>query len=277
MRVLALQPDIMPSDTRDERNQNIDVIVDKLEHILDDNDHYSIDLLVLPELCTIDYSRYAFERLKVLSESLQGYSVDALSVIAKKYKTFVSFGFPRSTGDKYRISNVVLNEKGCVISYYDKLHIAQFGASIEKEYFDKGEGVCVFSLKNFKVGVVICYDFRFSEYLRVLVHKHKVDFIIHPVAFTEDETFRSWHDFVVTRALENQVYFLSLNRAGDAWGNSIFCPPWVGGNFREEKFGKSEEYRLFDLDIEDIKMIREKYSFNHDRVECYESLRNIQL
>jgi nitrilase len=27
--------------------------------------------------------------------------------------------------------------------------------------------------------------------------------------------------------MENQVYLLSLNRAGADYGGSVFCPPWL--------------------------------------------------
>lgn len=39
--------------------------------------------------------------------------------------------------------------------------------------------------------------------------------------------FLAWHSFAVTRAMENQVYLLSLNRAGADYGGSVFCPPWL--------------------------------------------------
>jgi len=273
MKVLAFQPDILASVTLEQKTRHVKRIVERLDEILD---HYAgnvPDLVVLPELCTIEYSRNAFKRLDSLSEPLSGPSVEAFGQVARKHQCYICFGFPRATSSAYHISSATVNRSGELIAFYDKLHIAQFGASIEKQYFSRGNGVCVFDLCGFQVGVVICYDFRFAEYLRALVDLHHVNFVVHPVAFTTDETFASWHHFVVTRALEQQVFFLSLNRAGEAWGDSIFCPPWIDEVRTPEVFGKEEEYRLFRLDLDDVARSRERYNFAGDRLDSYSGLK----
>jgi predicted amidohydrolase len=273
MKVLAFQPNISPSVTLEQKNRNVKRMAERLDEILDHCGGDRPDLVVLPELCTIDYSRNAFERLDELSEPLTGYSSKTFAKIAGKHGCHICYGFPRRAEDQFRICSAIVGNNGLVISYYDKLHMAQFGASLEKQYFSRGEGICVFKLAGFTVGVIICYDFRFGEYIRSLVDVHGVNLILHPVAFTTDETFASWHHFVVTRALENQVFYLSLNRAGETWGDSIFCPPWIDGVFNPEVFGKNEEYRLFSLRLEDVHRSREVYTFSGDRLDNYESLK----
>jgi nitrilase len=66
---------------------------------------------------------------------------------------------------------------------------------------------------------------RLPELTRRLGTEFGVSIIIHPVAYAQDCSFHSWHPFVVTRSLENQVYFTSLNRGGAHFGHSIICPP----------------------------------------------------
>lgn len=87
--------------------------------------------------------------------------------------------------------------------------------------------MCTFTVDGVNVGLIICYDFRFPELSRALVKEGKADVIIMPAAFPKDEASPSWHPFVQTRAIENQVYMMSLSRAGSFFGRSIVCPPWL--------------------------------------------------
>jgi hypothetical protein len=77
-----------------------------------------------------------------------------------------------------------------------------------------------------RLGLLICYDIRFPEVSRALALLEGCDVLLHPSAFPKDQTYASWPLFVVTRAIENQVYVLSLSRAGAHFGGSLLCPPW---------------------------------------------------
>ena len=86
----------------------------------------------------------------------------------------------------------------------------------------------VVEINGVKVGVTICYDIRFPELYRKLAWDADCDLILHPSAFIRDATFPCYHQFVTTRAVENGVYLLSVNYAGEDFGDSIAVPPWVG-------------------------------------------------
>ncbi|MEM7348678.1 MAG: hypothetical protein AAF485_30990 [Chloroflexota bacterium] len=96
--------------------------------------------------------------------------------------------------------------------------------------------------------------------------------MLHPVAFSRDDSFPSWHHFVITRALENHTYFLSLNRAGEFWGNSIFCPPWSGDHLSATTFGVDEEIRVFTVDRLILDEARATYPFSQDKLSDYSQL-----
>ena len=51
---------------------------------------------------------------------------------------------------------------------------------------------------------------------------------LHPAAFVRDATFHCYHQFAMTRAVENGVYLLSVNYAGASFGDSIAVGPWIG-------------------------------------------------
>ncbi|MFQ5420933.1 MAG: carbon-nitrogen hydrolase family protein, partial [Anaerolineae bacterium] len=228
-----------------------------------------IGLILLPELATVEYSVESFEKLGELAEPLDGETFTAVSAFAQKMKCAVCYGWPRVENGRTFISQVVVGPSGDILADYDKLHLAQFGASMEPDYFSRGGKLAVFELQGIRFGIIICYDFRFSELIKTLVCTHQVDVILHPVAFAKDATFASWHHFVICRAMEYQIYFLSVNRAGEMWGGSILCPPWVDYQTQPIILGEQEEARLMTIDKQVIASVREMYPFRRDKLADY--------
>lgn len=270
MKVLAYQPYIGPIKTAADRRAHVQRMIQFLEmKCLQSPD---IDLILLPELATVEYSVESFENLAKLAEPLEGETLAMMASLAKRTGCAVSYGFPRMRNGRYHISQVVIAPSGQRLADYDKLHLAQFGASMEQNYFSPGDKLAVFEWGGLRLGIIICYDFRFSELIKRLVETYQVDAILHPVAFTKDETYASWRPFVIARALEHQIYFLSVNRAGRAWGNSILCPPWIDGEVMPLTMGEDEEALLFSLDKQHILSAREIYPFRKDRLADYSIL-----
>ena len=230
------------------------------------------DLVVLPELSTVDYSRESFGNLDQLAENFEGPSFQILSALADRHDTCIAYGFPRRAKIGYRITHALIDDKGRPAGHYDKLHLAQYGASMEKEYFTAGDGLLVAEIAGIKVAPIICYDIRIPELSRTLCRGHGVDLILHCGAYYTDESYYSWHHFVVTRALENQAYMLSLNRAGTTYGGSVFCAPWVDETTEPVGFGKEEEVHRFEIDPEEITRVRASYSFLADTKDDYAAL-----
>lgn len=243
--------------------------------VADQLDEQHSDLVLLPELSSIDYSRDSFERLSELSEVMEGESFQVWREVAKKHRTTVLYSFPRVESGRYYISIAAVGPNGELIGFYDKMHLAQFGESMEKEYFSRGKRMFTLSVKGFVLAPIICYDIRIPEMSRALALAHNVDVILHAGAYYRDESFYSWHHFAITRAIENQVYFLSLNRAGDNYGNSIFCGPWVDETAPPMLFSeKQEDFHRLIIDRGAISRARERYSFLKDRFSHYPANEN---
>ncbi|MGQ1910787.1 hypothetical protein ACT3CE_13485 [Marinifilum sp. RC60d5] len=98
-----------------------------------------------------------------------------------------------------------------------------------------------------------------------LAFQHNIDFLLHPVAFYRDNSFPSWQHFVITRALDNQIYMLSLNRAGNEYGNPIFCPLWIDYNISPTILKEHEDVIIAEIDTDIIQKVREEYRFREDR------------
>ncbi|MGB0388175.1 MAG: carbon-nitrogen hydrolase family protein [Ardenticatenaceae bacterium] len=270
LNVLGFQPTIPTVRSIAQRQAHVDAMIAKLETAV--SEHDSIDLVLLPELATIEYSREAFDQLDVLAETRKGDSFERFAAFAKRAGCAVMYGFPRVEQNRTYISQNVINANGKWVTGFDKLHMAHFGFSMEKDYFSAGERIAVFELNGFRFGILICYDFRFPELMCLYAQQHAVDVLLHPVAFSRDESFPSWHHFAIVRALENHTYFLSLNRAGSFWGSSIFCPPWVDSVIRPKIFPTEESLVFYRLDKAQLATSRQMYPFAQDKLPAYDQL-----
>lgn len=250
------------------RDEHIAATAAKIRNLLSQK---PADIVVLPELSSIAYSRAAFDNLDDISEPLDGPSFMAWSAIAAEFGVFVCFGFARRGAAGTYISIAVVAPDGTLAGHYDKLHLCQYGASIEKEYFDPGNRIFTFSVNGFNLAPIICYDLRIPELMRTLVLEKDVDIILHSGAYFRDASFPTWHAFATTRALENQIFLLSLNRAGQDFGQSMFCYPWMDAESGPTHFAKHEEdFQYLTIEQSRLHNARETYTFLKDRRDSYD-------
>lgn len=107
----------------------------------------AVDLVVLPELSSIDYARETFARLDQIAEPLEGASFQIWRDVAQEFGVHIAYGFARAGDGGPFISIGVVAPDGTLVGHYDKLHLAQYGASMEKEYFNRGDHLFVFEIK----------------------------------------------------------------------------------------------------------------------------------
>ncbi len=269
MRILAAQIHIPTIDTREKQLAHIKAVIDRLSTQVKSN---PVDLIVLPELATMEYSKENFQQIDRFSEDLYGDSYTLFSEFCKEHNVAMCYGTPRRDGADTYISQVTIGRDGEYLTHYDKLHTAEYGDSHEFKHFKRGDQLSVFEIDGVRAGVIICYDMRFPELTRRLCREFDVDVILHPVAFSKDLSFYSWQQFVTTRALENQVYFMSVNRSGPRFGSSILCPPWIDNTVHPTVLGEGEEFAVFDIDPQVIKKVRETLPFRKDVLESYDRL-----
>ena len=267
MRLLACQIEIPATPTPTARDAHLDRTAEKLALALSES---PAELVVLPELSAIAYSRESFDRLDLLAEDLEGPSFERFRETARCFDAAVVYGIARKGEDGHYISQVAVGPDGEIIGCFDKLHLAHYGASMEKDYFKRGTAPFSFIYRGVTIAPIICYDIRFPELARSLALEHEAELILHCGAYARDPSFYSWHHFVVARALENQLYVLSLNRAGAEFGNSIFCPPWIDEDAPALDFPEHDEaFVTCEIDPARISAARRDYSFLADRLPSY--------
>lgn len=270
LRLLACQIKVPPMTSTEERDAHLDRCAGLVSQALVDK---PADLVVLPELSSLDYSHRCFEHLDTLAEPLDGPSFRNWARVAKAQGTHIVFGFARREGAAIYISTAVAGPDGGCLGVYDKLHLCHYGASMEKDFFSRGDHLLTFTVNGIICAPIICYDIRIPELSRSLTLRHQADLILHCGAYFRDESFATWHDFITARALENQIYLLSLNRAGNGYGGSAFCTPWMDETRPKTLFDDHrEELRWFDITRAGITTARTDYSFLADRLTDYDAL-----
>lgn len=266
LRLLACQLKIPKMTTAAERDSHLLDTATKIHACLSQQ---AADIVILPELSSVDYARNTFEQLHELAETDLGASFQLYREIAKEFGVSLVYGYPGHRGKYFTICQAAIGPDGQLHGVYEKLHIAHYGASMEKDYFTRGQKLMVFEHAGIRIAPIICYDIRFSGLCQSLATKHNVQLILHCGAYFRDESFASWHPFVITRAMENQVYMLSLNRAGKDYGQSMFCPPWMDENHPCEVFSEEEEeFKYLTFDTQEINRARE-FPFLEDRLDDY--------
>ena len=268
LKLLACQARIPDTPSAVDRDRHVASLCERIAYYLGQND--TVDLIVLPELCTLHYSREVFQSLDDLAESLNGPSVERFAELARTTGAMVVFGMARRAKSDFRISQAILSATGELAVCFDKMHLCQYGASCEKEFFECGEKIITVDIKGWTVAPLICYDIRIPEMSRALVLEYDADLLLHCGAYFRDESFSTWHSLVTTRAMENQVYLLSLNCAGKNYGDSIFRLPWMDKAHPADHFAEyAEEFRLLKLDPDLPAKTRSVYTFLKDRHARY--------
>lgn len=118
---------------------------------------------------------------------------------------------------------------------YDKIHLFAFDNG--RERYDEGRtlnaGSTPVALQAgpIRVGLSICYDLRFPELYRALMHP-PCDLVVVPAAFTYTTGQAHWELLLRARAVENQCYVLAAAQGGThpngrrTWGHSMIVDPW---------------------------------------------------
>ena len=119
----------------------------------------------------------------------------------------------------------------------------------------------MFEAGGFTLGTIICYDIRIPEISRILARQHRVDAILQPTALCRDKTFHTWNAFATTRAIENQVYFASVNRAGADFGESMLIEPWMDETVPLQRLGTGETFARWTLSRATLDRARAHYPF----------------
>jgi predicted amidohydrolase len=193
------------------------------------------DLIITPETSSL-FGLNKKKLIEITTSMHKDTYLAEIRKIAKKYKKWILVGSV-IIKDQGKIKNrsVLLNPKGKVQVYYDKIHMYDASLSKKEKYlesktFSKGNLIKSTNLPWGKLGLSICYDLRFPNMYRKLSKKGSL-FISVPSAFTETTGKKHWHSLLKARAIENFCYIFAPAQQGTHWngrktfGHSIIVSP----------------------------------------------------
>ncbi len=165
------------------------------------------ELLVLPELCTTGYFFHDAAQLASVAEDLTGPAVSLLREASFAGRRIIVAGIAERDGGRIYNSAVTVLPDGSV-DVYRKTHLF----AEEKILFAPGDtGFRVLDFGTWRLGVMICYDWRFPEAARTLALKG-AQVIAHPSDLVAAPEL--WQPAMRVRSLENRVFTLTANRTG---------------------------------------------------------------
>ncbi len=169
------------------------------------------DVLILPEVWTVGWECSEF--IKSAEETSDSKTISLLSNLAQKYNTYILGGsFIEKEGNAYYNTCPVINPSGNLIAKYRKNHLFSYYCCGEGSYVSAGESPVMVNIKEINAGLTICYDIRFPEIYRAY-RCAGADLIVNMAAWPLSRADH-WLALTRARAVENQVFFVSLTQSG---------------------------------------------------------------
>jgi 5-aminopentanamidase len=203
-------------------------------------------LVVFPECALTGYGFDSKEEAMRYAEPIPGLSTREVRSACEEMGAFVIYGLLERDGD--RLFNVtVLVGPGGVVGHYRKVHLPFLGVD---RFVDPGDRPFeVLEVDGLRVGMHICYDGTFPETGRVLTLLG-ADVLVLPTNWPIQSLTTAEH-LPATRAIENVVYVMAVDRVGEERGcrfagtSSIAGP---GGEILAKAGPDAEEILYADVD-----------------------------
>ncbi len=216
-KVAGVQMDIAIAD--------IESNLSKMHERLKETTAAGAALTVFPECTTTGYCFNSIEEAREIAEPESGPATSRVQELCRELQTMTIFGYLESDGDRVFNSLALVSADG-VVGRYRKIHLPHLGVDRFTTTGDRPFDVVETSLG--RIGMNICYDSSFPEAARVLTVLG-ADLIALPTNWPPTSGLTA--DVIPNaRALENHVYFMSVNRIGNERGfefigKSKICSP----------------------------------------------------
>ncbi|CAG9807714.1 unnamed protein product [Chironomus riparius] len=236
------------------------------------------ELVVLPEcfnsfISNDYYGKYA--------EPIPGETTNILSKLAKELEIFIIGGtIPENDGDKLFNTATVWGKSGELMGKFRKMHLFDIDIPNEMTFRESdslspGNELTIINIKDFKIGLGICYDVRFEE-LAKLYRKQGCNLLVYPSAFGMKTGPLHWELVGRSRANDNQLYTVLTSQGRDlngpyvAYGHSYVADPWGKMLFMA---GTDDELFIVDLDLDVVDKVRSNIPiFIQRRADIYDTV-----
>ncbi|MCC6161737.1 MAG: carbon-nitrogen hydrolase family protein [Acidobacteria bacterium] len=176
---------------------------------------HGAQLLVLPETATTGY--FIADRLGELAEPDDGPTATHLSALAREARLHLVCGMALAEEGRFYDAQLLFGPDGSRLATYRKAHL--FAA--ERRWYAAGDTPVVVDTALGRLGLTVCYDLIFPEYIRALTARG-AELVINSTNWIADDWQRAtwdWNGPMVealarTRALENGIFLAMANCIG---------------------------------------------------------------
>jgi predicted amidohydrolase len=170
-------------------------------------------LVVFPECALSGYGFSSRQDGIAHAIAIDSEPVRQVTAACHQLDTHCVFGLLERDGDRL-FNACVLTGPGGVVGTYRKVHLPYLGIDM---FVDPGDRpFAVHDIGGLRVGMHICYDGGFPETARVL-SLLGADLLVLPTNWPTHSECAAEH-MIPTRAMENTVYVMAVNRVGEESG-----------------------------------------------------------
>ena len=240
MKIAGVQMDVTLGDVTGN--------LDKMEAKLRETRSAGAEFTVFPECAVTGYCFESIDEAKPYAQTIPGVATERFTKLCQELGGAVVFGTVEQDGDNFYNAAVLVDESG-VVGSYRKVHLPFLGVDQHVSYGDRDFDV--HETLGMYVGMNICYDSAFPESSRCL-SLLGADLIALPTNWPPGAECVA-ANVINTRALENGVYYIAVNRVGveagfEFIGRSRICAP--SGQTLALSEGTEEVILYADIDIE---------------------------
>ena len=197
----------------------------RIEHYLRQAAKEGAHLTAFPECALPGYCFESLDEARPYAEPISGPSSERLAKVCRELGVYAVVGMLEAHEDRGYNAAVLLGPAG-ILGSYRKIHLPFLG--VDMFTTPGNRPLEVWDTGRLRLGMNICYDAAFPEPSRVM-SLAGADLIVLPTNWPPGAECTA--EFVInTRALENHVYFLAVNRVGTERGfyfigQSKVCDP----------------------------------------------------
>jgi len=204
-----------------------------------------------------------------LAESLFGPIITTMRKLAQKHNMVIVPNFFELDGENTYDSSPVIDADGKILGITRMVHVPDYEYFHEKTYYTPGDqGVKVYDTAIGKIGVAICYDRHYPEYMRALAVAG-AELVVTPQAGAAGEWTDGLYEAEMQIAAFQNGYFTALcNRVGEEdnlcfSGESFVCGP--DGRLIAQAGSGTEEILYCDIDLSEVQHSHARKLFLPDR------------
>ena len=204
------------------------------------------ELVAFPECAVSGYCFSSLDEARPFAQTIPGPATEQLARVCAELQCYAVFGLLECDGAQVFNAAVLVGPAG-VAGSYRKVHLPYLGIDMFTTHGDRP--FAVHAAGGLQVGMNICYDAAFPEAARALALLG-ADLIVLPTNWPPGAECTA-ASVINARALENNVYYLAVNRVGtergfEFIGRSKIVDP--SGKTIAESTGVGEEILYAEID-----------------------------